>query len=466
MRKSGIFVLCSAAFISGAFLGAVFKIAFNFYLFAAALSFGAVFALFWLSKFSGGSSRTAKIILIAACFCLAGFCRAESAHRGSEFKNSYKTKAVFYAEVVSDPKLSLPKAGSKSPNKKPRLSFEARPQGFHQNILIYVSASKRIAYGDRIFLRGKPAEPKNFAGFDYRDYLAAKNIYALMYFPEVFALRGGGNPAIAACFKLKRYVAGALQNRLPGNQAGLAVALLAGDKSFMDPADISAFNGTGLAHMIAVSGYKLTLVLIWLDALFLRFGRRKAVAASAVFSFAYLAMAGFAAAVWRAAIMSFVFVYAKFAGKKFNLLAALMFTSAALVLANPLITAFDIGFQLSFLGIIGIIVFSPFLRKAFAKFSAKFPVLAKAFPADPLGVKEVFISGASAQAATFPVIIHYFGKFSPFAPLLNVLVVPLLPVAIFGGYLASVPVFGRLPALPLAAILQYMLYVARAFFRG
>ncbi len=465
MGKPAIFILCLLAFVFGAFFGAIFPLALHFSFFAAsacACPLASSILFFWLTK--PIQPMPAKIALLAVCFAITGLVRAEFAHKTSAYISLYKQKTLFYARVVSDPKLSAPQSSSKSPNKKPRLSFQTLPQGYKQKILVYTSGSKKISYGDFIFLRGKPSAAKNFAGFNYIQYLAAKNIYAQMYFPEIFSLRPGGNFAISKALAFKHLVVFDLRKNLSPAQSGLEIAILTGDKSFMEQSDTNAFNGTGLAHMIAVSGYKLTIVLIWLEIVILPFGRRKAAFASAVFSFLYLAISGFAPAVLRAAIMSLVFVYSRFAGKKFNLLTALALAAAILVAVNPLITAYDIGFQLSFLGIAGIIVFGPWVRKALAAAASKINFLRAAFSADALGIKEIFITGISAQAATFPLIIYYFHQFSPFAPLLNVLAVPLLPFAIMGGYLSAVPAAGKIFSWALAPLLQYLLLLARAFY--
>lgn len=452
MSKPGIFILSLSGFIIGVFLGAVFIFDLNPEFFASAICAGIISSLILFLR------STSKIRAICfACMCgLLGFIRAEYAHHPNQYRIFQKQKKVFYVQVISDPGLLPPKNSAKNS----KISFKVRPDGFDQNLEIFASAKKRIEYGDYVYMSGKVVLPKNFSGFDYVNYLAAKNIYAQMYFPQIFVLNEKRNSIISNILNLKHYIFYTLQKMLPQDRAGLLIAILTGNKNFMFSSDLNDFNKIGLAHMIAVSGYKLTIILIWIESLILPYGRRKAIFASAVFSFIYLVLADFAPAVWRAVFMSAIFIYSKITGKKFNLAIALLTTAVILIFINPLISAYDIGFQLSFLGILGIILFAKPLRRIFEKVPA-FNFADSNF----LNIGEVFISGTSAQIATFPLMLYYFHQFSPLGPLLNILVVPFMPIIIFTGYFCILPAVGKVISIPLSLLLYYILLIARAFAR-
>lgn len=320
--------------------------------------------------------------------------------------------------------------------------------------MITVFSGKNLKYGDAVFVSGKLTAPKPFADFDYPDYLAAKNIYGQMFLPEIYILQAGPNSSIIrTALVLKHFLFARLERVLPQPQAGLMIALVSGNKNYLPAADAAAFNDTGAAHLIAVSGYKLTLIFIALESLAVYLSKRGALFASAVFGIFYLIMADFAPAVWRAAIMSALFSAARLSGRKYKIFSALVLTAAILLAFNPLIIRYDLGFMLSFSGITGII----FLNPLFSVFFRRVP--------DKFRIKEAGISSLSAQVATAPIMAHFFHQFSPIGPVINLLTVPLLASTIILGYLCAVPGLGSVAALLAGVPLNWMLWIVHIFDR-
>jgi len=376
-----------------------------------------------------------------AGFALLAYIRAARFRISSEFTPLYGTKAAVRGLITADPEA-----------KNGRMNFTVRPEGLRQEILITVFSGRDLRYGDSVYIQGKLAAPKPFGDFDYPDYLAAKNIYGEMFLPDVFVLkRGQGSWLVAQSLKLKHYLFARFLAVLPAQPAALLIALISGDKNYLTADNTAAFNNTGLAHLIAVSGYKLTLVLIALDSALPYLGRKKVLVLSAGFSIFYAVMADFAPAVLRACIMSGLFVLAKALGRKYAILPALLVTAALLLWFNPLLIKYDLGFILSFSGILGIIFFAPVFQIILRKLPKKF------------GLKEVLISSLAAQLATTPLMLYFFHQFSLAAPLANILTVPLLGPGIIAGYFCAFPGLGRLIAWMLGPVLAWMLGVAHFF---
>ena len=161
-------------------------------------------------------------------------------------------------------------------------------------------------------------------------------------------------------------------------------------------------------------------------------------------------MIGAPASAVRAGIMAGVLILGQLFGRPSFSWRALLMAGAIMVLFNPYIARYDIGFQLSFLAVLGIILFFEKLDVLFKKVQHKFAELIfRSSPTeDNLKVKYVADTGfgfvsifavtLSAQALTFPLIIYNFGSFSLVSPLTNLLVVPFLPVVLVSGFMAAI----------------------------
>ncbi len=209
---------------------------------------------------------------------------------------------------------------------------------------------------------------------------------------------------------------------------------------------ILAFNDTGTAHLIVPSGFKVTilagLVLActrWfymkpgiqtkamLPAQKRRYNRRQWLASAAVISSiaTYTILSGGGPAALRAGIMGVLLVLAPRLGRIYNVYNALAVCAFLLSIFDPFVI-WDVGFQLSFLGTLGIVILTPIIQKAL-----------KSLERFPFGHFTVEISSVTiaAQLATLPIIALSFKQISFIAPITNVLTVPLLGIMIFIGIL-------------------------------
>ncbi len=180
---------------------------------------------------------------------------------------------------------------------------------------------------------------------------------------------------------------------------------------------------TGTTHLIAVSGYKVTLVIVTTGELFLRFLNRRAAIALAVVSLAlFVLMVGFEASAIRAAVMGIIALVAREAGETFDMRNAIAFTAFGMALQNPTILTNDLSFVISFLAVLGIVYLGPPFKILFH------------FENDGLfGWKEAAITTLSAQLATMPVLMNAFGRFSLIAIPANVFTLSLLPLTMCLG---------------------------------
>lgn len=322
-------------------------------------------------------------------------------------------------------------------------TFMARPVNMTQNILLKAPRGNYF-YGDEIYAQGllRPIQNKN--DFDYADYLKIKNVYAQMNSGNIFVLStNNGNPFIYYILQFKHFLFEQINASLSKDLSPIMIAFISGEKNLLSSDQLDFFKNTGSIHLIAVSGFKLTLLLISIDYFKKYFGR-KTVWINFCVILTYLVFANFAAAVLRAAIMNSIYIYCKQNGRRYNQLAILTMTAIILVEFNPLILKYDIGFLLSFLGIAGIVILSPPINFALRFIPENY-------------FKEIFISTFAAQLATFPLQLIFFKEISLISPLANILTLPLLTPTIILGYLCAVP-YLRLAAAILASMALNYVY--------
>ncbi len=437
MNKSSIFVFGVSFFLSGSFLGVSFKTGIGSAIFIF------VFALLLALLIKDKRLRISMILL---SFFMLGFLKAEfSSWKMSEYAKYYDRKVFFKGYIAKDPETYK--------GKFKRITIKA--EGTKQLLLATLFTRDQYFYGDYVFVSGKIKEARSFGDFDYKRYLETKNIYAQISSPEIFVLsKAHGfsfkyNPGIYWSLRFKRWVYKQFQERLPKEQAGLLVSLLVGQKELLSEKTISEFTKAGLAHIIAVSGFTLTIILLFCNKLGTYIGKKKAWAICFLVAFLYMVMADFAAGVIRAALMSGIFVIGKSLGRQYSLLPALAFTASLLVFLNPLIIKYDIGFMLSFLSILGILFFVPIIEIFLKKL--KVP--------ERFEIRAIIATTLAAEISTIPLTLYYFQQFSIVAPLSNLLILPIIPVCLALGYLVCIPLIGFLTAKVLLIPLNYTLFV-------
>ncbi|MBT7736759.1 hypothetical protein HN709_03645, partial [Candidatus Peregrinibacteria bacterium] len=295
---------------------------------------------------------------------------------------------------------------------------------------VLVNSSRYPVYecGDRVFVKGEVEVPEAIEDFDYDKYLQRYEIYGVVYRGNV-VLREEGSGLLKWVYFGKQKFETRLFDVFPEPTGSFLAGLLLGSRRGIPPQLMEQFNATGLTHIIAISGYNITLVIVLVGAMFKVFSRRIRVIFSSVFVVLFVFLVGASAAVVRAGIMGIISLMALYFGRNYFVWIALFASAFFMNLWNPKILVYDVGFQLSFLATAGIITFVPVFEKWFKGIGEFF------------GVKEALIMTLSAQIFTLPVIVWNFSRFAWISPLSNVLVLPLIPWAMLFGFFGVI--FGK-----------------------
>lgn len=315
-------------------------------------------------------------------------------------------------------------------------------------------------YGDKLKIVGNLQEPESFDGFDYKEYLGYKNIFGLMYLPEINLLEKNQASSVKKIlFSIKNKLKSSLNKIIPVPESAFMEALLFGDESNISESWKEKLNVTGTRHIAAVSGMNITiLVFILFDfLLFLGFWKDHAFYLSIFLIVFYVLMTGAGASVVRAGAMSIFYLMAEYFGRRNNGSRILIITLIIMLSFNPFLIH-DIGFQLSFLALAGLIYIYPILSEFFKKFPNRFEI------------KNNLLGTLSAQVFTLPILIYNFGHISAISPFSNILILPLLPLITISGFIiAFIGMFFKKLALfiswPVWFLLKYITKVIDWFYQ-
>lgn len=323
------------------------------------------------------------------------------------------------------------------------------------NILISINRFAEYNYGDALEIEGKLLKPQNQQGFDYVSYLAKDDIFAIMFDPEISVVSvNNGNPLKALFYKARAALDKSVMNLMPQKEAAVLKAVMLGDEGDMSDAFKLSLNRSGLRHIVAVSGMNITIIASLLLALFIKLGlwRKQAFLVAALGITFFVLMIGAPASAVRAAIFGILTRLGEATGRLSNGINLIFLAASVMLLFNPFSLRWDLGFQLSFLATLGIIIFYPFLNRLFSKLPDRFMF------------KETISMTFAAQILTFPLLVSSFGMFSFVSPLSNLIVIPfLVPITVAGFVTAVLNMFipfGIIWTLPLWLVMRAISFVA------
>jgi len=301
-------------------------------------------------------------------------------------------------------------------------------------ILVRVPNNQIFQYGDVLRLRGKLKTPPENEDFSYRDYLAAKNIHAYMTNAEVTVLpEKGGYSIIAALYSFKQKSLDNIYRMFPDPESSLLAGILLGVDTGLTQELQQAFKNTGTAHIIAISGFNISIIAGIFFAFFSRFlGDRRGAIVAILGIALYTVLVGADAAVVRAAVMGSLALFAKQVGRRQVALNTLLAVAAIMCVWNPLYV-WDVGFQLSFFATLGLILYAtPFSEFANHIITKYFPTSAAEKFAELFS--EFVLLTLAAQLTTIPIMAYHFQRISLVSFIANPFILPAQPaVMILGG---------------------------------
>lgn len=309
-----------------------------------------------------------------------------------------------------------------------------------QSVIVTLPQDPVLSYGDTISIGGV-LKNKN---------VGTKSILALDY-PRITVKKSSQNLLLAVLARVRYVIASFYDLNLPQTSSSLLLGIVYGIKADI-PSDFSnLLKNTGVTHVIAASGMNITLIAGFFAVFFGRFLKRKvAIFLTILAIFTYALLSGLSPSIMRASIMGTIAFSSQLAGRQNASVLALFFTVVIMLLLSPILLL-DIGFQLSALSTLGILIFNPILEAR-----TKNIEFIKFLGAD-------FFTTISAQLFTFPIIIANFGTYSFISVLVNLLVLWTIPILMVLGALSSLLAF---LFEPLAVLVLYLSYPFLIYFES
>lgn len=401
-----------------------------------------LFILVALILFFARAPRVAVVFLIFVAFGVGRFHWAD-ARLGS--LDNYLGQTVTLSGVITAP----PKVSDRSQQ------IIIRPRGSAARagrILALAPLYPTFQYGDEVRITGVLARPENFLTatgkeFDYLAYLATSGIhYQLRGFTVTAELLtpDQGFYLLAQLFHLQTGFLTALTRLLPEPEASLGAGITIGAKTSLDKQTADNFRRAGLSHIVVLSGYNITVVASLVLTLLSRLPRFLGLGTGAVMIILFTLMTGASATAVRAALMALVAILARSTGRIYQAAIALLTAAVIMVLVNPRLLVFDIGFQLSFLATLGLIYLTPIFKLRLTWLTEKFTL------------RETLATTLGAQLMVTPWILYKMGNLSLVALPANLLVLPLVPPAML---LAGLAGLGGMISVLVATPIGYLAYL-------
>lgn len=422
-----LFYICISV-IAGVFIGSIFLIP-KFYILGF-LIIGIGMTIISLVRMH----KTMAVLGFCLIFMSLGALRYQLVEFNSNDLQQYNQKEItLLGRVISEPDIR---------ENATQLTIEVEKILYNQKI-IFISGKTLIKtnkypsynYADIVEAKGFLKIPETFEGFDYQNYLAKKGIYSLIDWPEIKILSKENYLNVFQFFygqilKFKNNIRENINKSFSFIESKLLAGILLGDQSGFSQDFKDKLNITGLRHITAVSGMNVAILCSVFMSLFLGFGlwRGQAFYLTLFFIFLFVLMIGFQASVIRAGIMGSIVLLAQKVGRLPNSTRIIVFTAAIMILINPMILVWDVGFQLSFLAILGIVLLSQPIGS-----------ILKFIPQEKfINLRSVVSATLSAQVFTLPILIYNFGRISLISTVTNILVVPMVDLIMIFGFVFAI----------------------------
>ncbi len=298
------------------------------------------------------------------------------------------------------------------------------------------------------YTAGNPGE------FDYPRYMRDRGFYGSVYAGRndwKSIERKSGFSLLIISARIREYLFYKLGTRLEGEELAVCSALLLGKRDYLSEEVRDSFSRAGVMHVMAVSGLHVGIIYLLLYYLFFfmdgfRKGRFLRISLILIFLWLYALITGLSPSVLRATIMFSFLVIGQNLGRNTNIYNNLALSAFILLLINPFLLR-NAGFQLSYLAVGGIVFLYP---RIYALLSPKFLLIDKLW--------SLFCLSLSAQLSTFPLVIYYFHQFPNLFFISNIVVIPLVGIIIYLGFLSYILSFSNI----LFDIFTYLLNLVSA----
>lgn len=328
----------------------------------------------------------------------------------------------------------------------------------NKKILINIKMSQdipSIKYGDSLYIEGEfkqPEEARNYKGYNYKQYLKTKKIIGTVELEKVKILKSSNGSFI---HNIQKYIRDTINGTLTDEEGNLLLAILLGNKDKLSEDIQESFKTSNLSHMLAVSGAHVSYIILGLTYVLQNsiIGKKNGKIVCIIFLLAFMAITNFTPSVTRACIMAILTLLSSIIYRKSDVYTNISVAALITLIFNPY-SLLDLGFQLSYGGTIGIIIFIKRIQEK--KSNSKVINY----------IKQMALVSIYANIIIIPIMMYHFNTVSFTFIISNIMASPILGIIVITGFLfiiASITVkpLTRLIAIFIKPILSILIKISQ-----
>lgn len=328
----------------------------------------------------------------------------------------------------------------------------------NKKILINIKMSQdipSIKYGDSLYIEGEfkqPEEARNYKGYNYKQYLKTKKIIGTVELEKAKILKSSNGSFI---HNIQKYIKDTINGTLTDEEGNLLLAILLGDKDKLSEDIQERFKTSNLSHMLAVSGAHVSYIILGLTYVLQNsiIGKKNEKIVCIIFLLFFMAITNFTPSVTRACIMAVLTLFSGIIYRKSDVYTNISVAALITLIFNPY-SLLDLGFQLSYGGTIGIIIFIKRIQEK--KSNSKVINY----------IKQMALVSIYANIIIIPIMMYHFNTVSFTFIISNIMASPILGIIVITGFLfiiASITVkpLTRLIAIFIKPILSILIKISQ-----
>ena len=328
----------------------------------------------------------------------------------------------------------------------------------NKKILINIKMSQDIPsmkYGDSLYIEGEfkqPEEARNYKGYNYKQYLKTKKIIGTVELEKAKILKSSNGSFI---HNIQKYIKDTINGTLTDEEGNLLLAILLGDKDKLSEDIQESFKTSNLSHMLAVSGAHVSYIILGLTYVLQNsiIGKKNEKIVCIIFLLFFMAITNFTPSVTRACIMAVLTLFSGIIYRKSDVYTNISVAALITLIFNPY-SLLDLGFQLSYGGTIGIIIFIKRIQEK--KSNSKVINY----------IKQMALVSIYANIIIIPIMMYHFNTVSFTFIISNIMASPILGIIVITGFLfiiASITVkpLTRLIAIFIKPILSILIKISQ-----
>ena len=366
-----------------------------------------------------------------------------SSKEEKKYYNRYKVKCKIYNNQNYESWQNINNNDKKdnANNQKNRKSIIKKPKYKTINLYITISKKKNLEYGEKIIFTGtyqKPEEQRNYKGFDYSEYLKQLKIYGTVKVTNFEVLeKNKANKILQISNIVSERIIEGTKKTLDKESSAILLGLMLGYKKDVSEDIQENFRNASMSHILAVSGMHISYIILGINLIFKKIlGKKYTYILSIFILIFYMFITNFSPSITRAGIMGILYLISKIIYRKNDIYTSMAISLWAILTYNPFLIQ-NIGLQLSYGGILGIVVLNNSVLKFLKNINVKNktykyfirPKIKKQLDK----IKEIISVSISVQIFIFPILILNMNKFNLYF-LLSGLILSIVigPIVIIG----------------------------------